>query len=110
MYTVDYGFYSDCYGGTEIPQEVFDRFSYRAGVLLDNMLCVQKGAEEEAKIQHVLCEICDRLYREDRHFGIERESMDGYDVTYRDEVANDIQKLVRQTLGTSGMLYRGRGI
>ncbi len=110
MVQVDYEFYSETYGGTDVPREVFDRFAYRAGVLLDSMIRVGKTDLDTDKMQRLLCEICDRLYHEDRRQGIVRESLDGYDVSYDTTVAEscEVLQLVRQYLGGDGVLFRGR--
>ena len=108
MLQVDYTFYRDVYGGSELPEEVFSLFVRRAGVLLGNMVRGDSAETEEQTLKLLLCEICDSLYRQDRHQGISRESLDGYDVSYCDEASVEIRQLVRRHLGDSGVLYRGR--
>ena len=108
MFTVDYDYYSCTYGGSEIPREVFDIFANRASVLLSSMLRHDKEQIQKSAAQHVLCEICDRLYRENGRDGISQESVDGYNVTYSGSVGHEILQLVRQNFGESGVLYRGR--
>ena len=109
MVHVKYDFYSCQYGGKDIPREVFDGFARRAGILLENMLRVKPDTLDSEKIQQVLCEICDQLYREDRRNGIRQENLDGYSVTYDESGAeSEILRLVRRHLGDSGVLYRGR--
>lgn len=111
MVLVDYDFYTCNYGGSLVPRPVFEQFARRAGVLLRSMILqpdALKQADDE-KVRMLLCEICDRLYNEDGRRGISRESLDGYDVSYvEDEGACDIRRLVRQSLGNEGILYRGR--
>lgn len=109
MVYVNYDYYHCTYGGTTIPREVFDGFAQRAEALLSNMLRTNKGQCDPDKCKWVLCEICDQLYQENGHKGLQRESLDGYDVTYEDGGAEDeILRLVRRHFGDSGMLYRGR--
>ncbi|MGN1060068.1 MAG: hypothetical protein ACI4QW_06520, partial [Clostridia bacterium] len=108
MSCVDFDFYSCIYGGTTVPREVFGHFARRAGVLLDSMLRTEPEASDPDRIKTVLCEICDRLYREDCRFGISQESVDGYAVSYSDSAGSEIVQLVRQELGGTGALYRGR--
>ena len=109
MVCVSYDFYSYTYGGTVVPQEVFDSFAQRAEALLGNMLRTNKEQCDPHKRKWVLCEICDQLYLENGRKGLQRESLDGYDVTYDDSGAeSEILRLVRRHFGESGMLYRGR--
>ncbi len=109
MVCVTYDYYSCNYGGNTIPREVFDGFARRAKGMLDNMLRRKPEKEEEENVKRVLCEICDRLYREDVHRGIKGESLDGYNVTYTEGVSDgEILRLVRRYFGDSGVLYRGR--
>ncbi len=109
MVCVTYDYYSCNYGGSVIPREVFDGFARRASVLLESMLRKKPKDEEQETTKRVLCEICDRLYREDRHHGVKAESVDGYQVTYMDNVLDsEILRLVRRNFGDSGILYRGR--
>ena len=108
MTGVDYDFYSCNYGGMLIPREVFGLLVRRAEVLLANMVRVQTATREPEKLKFLLCEICDRLFREDQRAGVIRESLDGYDVTYAEDVKSEIVQLVRRHLGDSGALYRGR--
>lgn len=109
MVCVNYDFYSCTYGGTAIPREVFDGFAQRAESLLGNMLRTNKEKCDPDKRKRVLCEICDELYRENNRKGLQRESLDGYDVTYDDcSAEGEILRLVRRHYGESGMLYRGR--
>ncbi len=109
MVQVSYEYYSGIYGGTEIPVTVFHQFAYRAGVLLQHMIRVGKKPESEEKVQWLLCEICDRLYAEDRKNGIQHESVDGYTITYDNQDADaEILHIVRQHLGDDGVLFRGR--
>lgn len=108
LYTVDYPFYREVYGGTEIPEAVFPPFVRRALVLLGNMIRSESEALDAEKVKLLLCEICDNLYREDGRRGISRESLDGYDVSYCDEASTEIRQAVRRHLGDFGVLYRGR--
>lgn len=108
---LDYDFYQKTYGSEKIPQAVFEKYAYRAGVLLDSMVRVKDEAIEEEKTKRLLCEICDRLYDDDRRSGVSRESLDGYDVTYaRDYESCEIRQVVRQYLGSDGVLFRGRRV
>ncbi|MBE7048682.1 MAG: hypothetical protein E7393_04860 [Ruminococcaceae bacterium] len=108
MSKIDYDFYSCQYEGNTIPREVFGQFLRRGEILLANMVRYDTAPGNSDEIGFLLCEICDRLYQEDRHRDVSRESLDGYDVTYCNEVEHDIAQLVRRHLGDSGMLYRGR--
>lgn len=111
MILVDYDFYSCVYGGDLVPRAVFERFARRAATLLQGMILYSELVEktEQEKVKLLLCEICDRLYREDSRCGISRESIDGYDVSYSDsEGICSIRQLVRHSLGSEGVLYRGR--
>ncbi len=108
MLIVDYTFYKEVYGGMELPEAVFPLFVRRASVLLGNMMRTEADEIAEETMKVLLCEICDSLYRQDRRQGISRESLDGYDVSYCDEASLEIRQLVRQHLGDSGILYRGR--
>ncbi len=108
MVQVDYDFYSQIYGGTEVPQAVFEKYTYRAGVLLDSMMRVEENMPDSGKLSRLLCEICDRLYLEDRRLGVSRESVDGYDVTYDGGKNCEIRQIIRQYLGDDGVLFRGR--
>ena len=109
MVRPDYEFYQKTYGGEKIPQTVFEQYAYRAGILLDSMVRAKEGLTDTHKTMWLLCEICDRLYDDDRRLGLSRESLDGYDVTYeRDYESCEIRQIVRQYLGSDGVLFRGR--
>ncbi len=109
MVTVDYHFYSGTYGGDKVPETVFQQFAYRAGILLKHMIRTGEQMVNQEKIQWLICELCDRLYDEDRRSGIHHESLDGYDITYSEEnMDGDILQIVRRYLGDDGVLYRGR--
>ena len=108
MVQVSYDFYSQTYGGTEVPQAVFEKYAYRAGVLLGSMMRSKASAPDSDKLSRLICEICDRLYLDDRRMGVSRESVDGYDVTYDDGKSCEIRQIIRQYLGDDGVLFRGR--
>lgn len=109
MVQLTYGFYSEVYGGSKVPQTVFEQYAYRAGILLGSMVRTRETTLEADKVQRLLCELCDRLYDEDRRQGISRESLDGYDVTYDKDYENcEIRQIIRQYLGNDGVLFRGR--
>lgn len=111
MVLADYDFYTCVYGGDLVPRGVFERFARRAATLLQSMMVHPENVQQidDEKMMLLLCEICDRLYREDGRYGISRESIDGYDVSYSGhEGVDDIRQLVKQSLGGDGVLYRGR--
>lgn len=109
MVQLTYDFYNEVYGGSKVPQVVFEQYAYRAGILLSSMVRTQGTALETEKLQRLMCELCDRMYDEDRRQGISRESLDGYDVTYDKDYENcEIRQIIRQYLGGDGVLFRGR--
>ncbi|MBR7164510.1 MAG: hypothetical protein IKD21_06030 [Clostridia bacterium] len=109
MMRLNYEFYTQNYGGNKVPQAVFEQYVYRAGILLDSMIRTKETALDAEKTQRLMCELCDRLYDEDRRSGISRESLDGYDVTYDSDYEScEIRQIVRQYLGSDGVLFRGR--
>ena len=111
MVSLSYEFYGKKYGGTKIAEAVFSQYSYRAGVLLDSMVRTGTQLSDPEKVQWLLCEICDRLYDEDRRSGVSRESLDGYDVTYESGYTDcEIRQIVKQYLGNDGVLFRGRSV
>ena len=111
MVQVDYEFYSKTYAGIKVPQEVFEQYAYRAGVLVDSMIRTGETVSDIEKLKRLLCDLCDRIYDEDRRSGISRESLDGYDVSYSDTYEGcEIRQIIRQYLGGDGVLFRGRRV
>lgn len=107
--SLSYEFYQKTYGGDKIPQTVFEQYAYRAGVLLDSMIRTKDKEPDAEKVERLMCELCDRLYDEDRRQGVSRESLDGYDVTYDHGYDScEIRQVVRRCLGDDGVLFRGR--
>ena len=111
MMHLSYEFYTQNYDGNKVPLAVFEQYVYRAGILLDSMIRTKETALDAEKTQRFMCELCDRLYDEDRRSGISRESLDGYDVTYDSDYEScEIRQIVRQYLGSDGVLFRGRRV
>ncbi|MBQ2696581.1 MAG: hypothetical protein IJF61_04685 [Clostridia bacterium] len=109
MVVVEYEFYNETYGGVKVPQEVFEQYAYRAGVLVDSMIRTGESVSDEDKLKRLLCDLCDRIYDEDRRSGISRECLDGYDVSYADDYEScEMRQIIRQYLGGDGVLFRGR--
>ncbi len=109
MVSVTYEFYHENYGGTKVPETVFEQYAYRSGILIDSMVRAGENLSDTEKVMRLLCELCDRLYDEDRRRGVSRESLDGYDVTYENSYENcEIRQIIRQYLGGDGVLFRGR--
>lgn len=107
---VDYSYYTEVYGGSVVPQTVFERILKRCNMLLDSLVNKQEQLLDiEAKVQHLLCCMCDEMYRQEGLSGIVHEKLDGYDITYDTKQENRaLINLIRQHLGRDGVLYRGR--
>ena len=108
LFTVEYPFYSEVYGGKTIPEAIFGSYVRRAEGALNHMLRQKNKELSEESVGLLICELCDALYREDGRRGISRESIDGYDVSYYDVTTSEVRQAVRRHLGDSGALYRGR--
>ena len=110
MNKADYKFYSEIYGGTTIKEEDFEHFMLKASAKADALLNDEKkDLEADDKFKLCVCEICDILYDEKTHEGINYERNDGYWVSYDGKSTDDIiKKCVFTWLGSSGALYRGK--
>ena len=67
MRYADYGYYSESYGGSLIPEEKFSYYSSRASEYVDQQTYdrLAKGVPEEFadKVSSCCCEIAESLYR-----------------------------------------------
>lgn len=80
----DYGFYTQVYLGSCIPEKAFDAFSLRAKAYLDRYkrsFRVQGGENAE---QLALCAMAETLYRYDGREGLKSMNLGGVQVQYDD--------------------------
>ena len=133
MRYADYGYYSESYGGSLIPEEKFSYYSSRASEYVDQQTYdrLAKGVPEEFadKVSSCCCEIAESLYRFSSVYGsgngagtnIASEKNGQYSITYRSSaesisaelngsgagLSDLLYSIISKHLGTTGLLFKG---
>ena len=107
MDLIDFGYYTDTYGGL-LPEGEFLKALPKAQAYL-------RGATRgrplafDTNVCFALCELCDIFAQESDRRGISSESCDGYGVSYRarEGISDEAWETVKIYLESSGLLYGG---
>lgn len=107
MNFIDFGYYTDTYGGL-LSEEEFDRVLPKAEAYLRG---ATRGRVRTAdtNVCFALCELCDLFTEEMTRRGISAENCDGYSVSYSTPqgFADEAWEIVKIYLLDSGVLYGG---
>lgn len=111
---VEYGFYTDTYGGTNISEAAWKRLSQKAIQRL-RFFTFGRIPEEwtgqiwENKAKCAVCEMSEILFSEEKRNGKTSENTDGYAVSYESADATDLQlrNVAYVYLGSTGLMYLG---
>ena len=109
---LDYNFYHTDYNnglaGT-IPEKDFSLLTVKAWRELEPLLNAVPSEEQLDGVLFAICEIAEELYRTESRQGIKSENIDGYSVTYADEVSirRRVIDIAVRKLGDTGLLYMG---
>lgn len=111
---VDYSFYTDTYGGTQISQDDWKKISQKAEQRLDSFTFGRCSGEWEGEAwcnqaKCAVCEMTEILYADEKRDGKTSENTDGYSVSYdtRKSLSGALYDVVRVYLGDTGLLYAG---
>ena len=109
---IDYDYYLTRYCVGQIPPlsaADFELYVKRAKVFLESIGSGFSVEEFEDKVRECLCEISEKLYKNDKHGNIKSESIDGYSVSFADgsNPKSELLEIALRYLGKSGILYQG---
>lgn len=132
MRYADYGYYSESYGGSLIPEEKFSYYSSRASEYVDQYTFdrLVSGIPQELtdKVSSCCCELADNLYRfsagssgSTTGSDVSSEKLGQYSVTYRSSsesisamlngkdsgLLDLIGNIINKHLSMTGLLYKG---
>lgn len=111
---VEYSFYTDTYGGNRIPQDDWQRVSWKAEQRLNSYTFGRCSGDWEgeswcSQVKCAVCEMAEILYADEKRNGKISENTDGYSVSYDTgkSLASILYDVVRVYLGDTGLLYAG---
>ena len=115
--TVDYSFYTDTYGGTNISEKEWRRLSQKAIQRLRQFTYCRlpddwSGEPYANQASCAVCEMAELLLVQEESSGKASESTDGYSVSYvgsGGEAGQSLYDIARVYLGNTGLLYAGAG-
>lgn len=99
---VDYLFYTDTYGGRNVPESVWKRLELKAVQRIDNYTfgrtdCDWSSEAWENRAKCAICEIAEMLYLIDKTDGKKSESTDGYSASF--ESSGTLQRKLYRIAG-----------
>lgn len=111
---VDYSFYTDTYGGTQISQDDWKKISQKAEQRLDSFTfgrCSGDWGGETwcNKAKCAVCEMAEIIQADEKRGDKTSENTDGYSVSYDTEksLGSTLYDVVQVYLGDTGLLYAG---
>ncbi len=107
-----YTFYFTTYNnGNEgaLDAKTFPVYAVKAWRELESLLTSVPTEEQSEKVLCTACEIAEELHRAESRRGVKSENIDGYSVTYADEIplGEAVSKIAVRRLGETGLLYMG---
>lgn len=110
---LNYNFYTNDFGGTVVPPNLFSKFKIKAFYYLKQITfnrCVDKKFEIEVKF--ALCEMIEKLYKYEKDGGIKTsESVGNHSVSFKvkedSSLEKEIYKVANIYLADTGLLFRG---
>lgn len=113
---VDYSFYTDTYGGTNISEKEWRRLSKKSIQRLRQFTYgrLPDDWSEETYANQASCAVCEMaelLKADEKKRGKTSENTDGYSVSYDTEksLSGTLYDVARVYLGNTGLLYAGAG-
>lgn len=111
---VEYEYYTEIYGGTQILEKDWLRISQKAEQRLNSYTFGRLPDEWEGeswcdRAKCAVCEMTEILYADEKRSGKSSENTDGYSVSYDTEksLGSTLYDVVRVYLGDTGLLYAG---
>ena len=92
-----------------LPVDKFNYYITKAWRVLDALLTSEYSDEHSNAINKTVCEIAEELYQFEGRKGVKSESVDGYSVTFADEIdiRKNVARIASRRLGDTGLLYLG---
>lgn len=114
---ITYEYYERAFGGTSIPEEVFDKLAIESSFYV-NQCCFDKITDKELsdedlgdRIKRATCAVADISFGVSERDGIQSEGVGNVSITYRNmdvgQVHADKYFAVSMYLGSTGLMYRG---
>lgn len=111
---VEYSFYTDTYGGTDISEMGWKRLSQKAvqrlrGYTFDRLPDDWSGQPWENQAKCAVCEMAEIIEKNERRAGKTSENTDGYSVSYETgaSLENSLRYVALTYLGNTGLMYLG---
>lgn len=111
---VEYKFYMDTYGGTNISETAWKRLSQKAIQRLQVFTFGRlpeewSGQTWENKAKCAVCEMSELLFANEKRSGKISENTDGYSVSYEAAYVTDsrLRNIAYTYLGDTGLMYFG---
>lgn len=112
--TVDYKFYTESYGGTELTESVWKRLSGKAAQRLSHFTFdrIPKDWEDMPWSNQAKCAVCEMaefLLMQEKGNGKTSENTDGYSISYSSDAESDgkLYEIVHVYLGNTGLMDFG---
>lgn len=111
---LEYSFYTENYGGKNIPEMDWTRVSLKAEQRLNNYTFGRlsggwDGSEFVKLISCAVCEMSELIYEDEKRSGKASESNDGYSVSYETgkSLESELYGVACVYLGDTGLMYAG---
>lgn len=111
MLFTNYKFYSETYGGTSIPSNIFARVSTRASYFINQITFSRINDDNKTNdIQFATCAVADEMYKIEKDGGVKAsESVGNHSVSYANQNSSEEKKYynVAKIYLQEELLYRG---
>lgn len=111
---VDYGFYVDSYGGTELTEAAWKRLSGKAVQRLSHFTFDRIPEDWEKmpwsnQAKCAVCEMAEFFFMQEKSSGKTSENTDGYAVSYKSDTESDgkLYEIAYVYLGNAGLMDFG---
>lgn len=108
---IDYGFYTDSFGGGDVPESVWKRFMQKAASRLEHYTFGRmpedwSGEPWENKAKCAICEMVEAMYADSTRTGKTSENNDGYSVSYDTSKSIDsiLYEIAKVYLANTGLM------
>lgn len=107
-----YTFYFTIYNNGNkgiLDDKLFPIYAVKSWRELEPLLTSTPTEEQSKKVLCAACEIAEELYKIENRRGVKSENIDGYSVTYADEIplGKTVSNIAVRRLGDTGLLYMG---
>lgn len=109
---VSYSYYFNdyCHGQNPIlTVDEFGKYKAYAERFLTSVCCTARIDGVEAEVRDCVCTLAERIYTDQKTGRIKSENIDGYSVTFADNVVvrKELLEIAGLYLGRSGLVYAG---